>query len=83
MTATAIPPISTMPLAGTVPTENIRGELLRRVNALSVKDCTKVLRYMNTMESEWDDEEWDEFCDEFEHSPENAIAKAEKRAGWS
>jgi len=35
---------------------------------------------MDTLKEEWSDEEWEELCEEFEHSPEKAIAKAERRA---
>jgi len=71
-----------MPKVGTAPTDSVRGELLRRVNALSSNDCTKVLHFVKTLESEWGAEEWEELCEEWEHSPEKAIAKAEKRAGF-
>jgi hypothetical protein len=80
-TAATMPTIGTTPTVSTIPTESIRGELLRRVSVLSSDDCAKVLRFLKTLEEEWSDEEWDELCEEFEHSPEKAIAKAEKRAG--
>jgi len=65
-----------------MPTAGIRETLLRKVSLLSADDCAKVLRYMKTLEKEWSDEEWEELCEEFEHSPEKATAKAERRAGF-
>jgi hypothetical protein len=69
--------------AGIMPTESIRGELLRRVSVLSSNDCTKVLHFIDSLETEWSVEEWDALCEEFEHSPEQAVVKAERRAGLS
>ena len=65
-----------------MPAVSVKETLLRKVSTLSADDCTKVLRYMKTLEEEWSDEEWEELCEEFEHSPEKATAKAERRAGF-
>ena len=81
-TASTMPTIGTMSMASPIPMESIRGELLRRVSELSANDCTKVLRFINTLGAEWSDEEWEELCEEFERSPETAVAKAERRAGF-
>jgi hypothetical protein len=81
-TAITMPTIGTMSMTRPIPMESVRRELLRRVNELSASDCTKVLRFVKTLESEWSDEEWNELCDEFERSPETAVAKAERRAGF-
>ena len=115
-------------------TSTIRETLLRKVNALPVDECPKVLHFIETLEKneedvenwddddceEWlrsnppvrveddpyftpehierlrqrekdmdegrtkvipfDDEEWEEFWQEIEHSPEEAKAKARSRA---
>ena len=81
-TAITMPTIGTMSVAGTVPAESVKEKLLRSVSVLSANDCTKVLHFVKTLEAEWSDEEWEELCDEFEHSPETARAKAERRAGF-
>jgi len=72
----------TMPTVGKMPTASIRDELLRRVNVLPSNDCATVLHCIDTLESEWSAEEWEALCEEFEHSPEKAIEKAERRAGF-
>ena len=77
-----MPTIGTMSVASPLPMESVRGELLRRVSELSSNDCTKVLRFVRTLGAEWNDEEWEKLCDEFERSPETAVAKAERRAGF-
>jgi len=83
MSTATVPSTATrMPKVGKMPTVSTRDELLRRVNVLSSNDCTRVLHFIDTMESEWSDEEWEELCEEFEHSPEKAVARAERRAGF-
>ena len=81
-TVTRMPTASIMPTVGKVPTAITRDELLRRVSVLSANDCTRVLHFIDTLESEWSDEEWEELCEEFERSPEKAVARAERRAGF-
>ena len=81
-TATAPSTITRKPTVGKMPTVSTRDELLRRVNVLSANDCIRVLHFIDTMESEWSDEEWEDLCEEFEHSPEKAVARAERRAGF-
>jgi hypothetical protein len=78
-----MPTVRMTPTAGTMPIESIRETLLSRVRTLPTHCCPKVLHFIETLEGEdWSDEEWEGLCEEFEHSPEKAIAKAERRAGF-
>jgi hypothetical protein len=67
----------------------VKETLLRKVDVLPANLYPKVLNYIETLENGGDEnkqvsfsaEEWDEFCDDFKRSPEEALEKAYSR-GW-
>jgi len=72
-------------------TATIKETLLREVNVLPADYCPKVLNFIeslkdtkgsNNKEVPFSPEEWDEFCQEFEHSPKEALAKAYSRGHY-
>ena len=72
-------------------TSTIRETLMQKVNVLPADYCPKVLNFIehlkdtngnNNKEVPFSPEEWDEFCQEFEHSPKEALAKAYSRGHY-
>jgi len=75
-----------------MPTAAVKETLLREVSVLPADDCPKVLDFIeslkgtnggNNKEVSFSPEEWDEFCQEFERSPKEALAKAYSRGHYS
>jgi hypothetical protein len=70
---------------------SIRETLLQEVSVLPADYCPKVLHFIESLkgtnegknkEVPFSPEEWEEFCQEFEHSPKKALERAYSRGHY-